>query len=177
VFEVWQSVTALEEHFRTPHAAEFQKAAAAFGVKEMQIRRYYVERVGPLGGGGRGVSTRAARFSVGAAKLDTAIRFDHGDGWPYRHCMATTTIKTTYALDVETVGALESLARRWNVTKSEALRRAIRASASAYAVKEPPEPLRALHELQQALALAPATAARSRAERRAGSRRREERTR
>ena len=43
--------------------------------------------------------------------------------------MAVTTIKSTYSLDVETVRALEALARRWNVSKSEVLRRAIRAAA------------------------------------------------
>jgi hypothetical protein len=95
--------------------------------------------------------------------------------------MATTTIKSTYALDVETVGALDALARRWNVSKSEALRRAIRASAVAHAVNGPPEPLQALDELQKVLALAPAAAARwssrVRADRLAGSRRREEQTR
>jgi len=95
--------------------------------------------------------------------------------------MATTTIKTTCALDTETVGALEALARRWNVSKSEAMRRAIRASASAHAVNVPPEPLQALDELQEVLALMPAAATRwsrqARAERRAGSRRREEQTR
>lgn len=95
--------------------------------------------------------------------------------------MATTTIKSTYALDVETVGALEALARRWNVSKSEAMRRVIRASAAAHAVNVAPEPLQALDELQKMLALAPAAAARwssqVRADRRAGSRRREEQTR
>lgn len=95
--------------------------------------------------------------------------------------MATTTVKTTYALDLETVGALDALARRWNVSKSEAMRRAIRASASVLATNVPPEPLQALDELQKVLALAPAAAARwssqVRAERRAGFRRREEQTR
>jgi Ribbon-helix-helix protein, copG family len=95
--------------------------------------------------------------------------------------MATTTVKTTYALDLETVGALDALARRWNVSKSEAMRRAIRASASVHEVDVPPEPMQALDELQKVLALAPAAAARwssqVRAERRVGFRRREERTR
>ena len=44
--------------------------------------------------------------------------------------MPTTTIKSTYSLDVESVRALEDLARRWRVSKSEALRRAIRHEAS-----------------------------------------------
>ena len=43
--------------------------------------------------------------------------------------MAVTTIKSTYSLDVETVRTLEALARRWNVSKTEVLRRAIRAAA------------------------------------------------
>jgi hypothetical protein len=32
--------------------------------------------------------------------------------WPYHQSMATTIVKTTYALDLETVGALDALARR-----------------------------------------------------------------
>ena len=38
--------------------------------------------------------------------------------------MAVTTIKSTYSLDVESVRALEELARHWEVPKSEVLRRA-----------------------------------------------------
>ena len=41
------------------------------------------------------------------------------------------TIRGTYALDVDTVRRLEDLARRWRVSKSEALRRAIRAAGKA----------------------------------------------
>lgn len=36
------------------------------------------------------------------------------------------SIKSTYSLDVESVRELEELAKRWNVSKSEVLRRAIR---------------------------------------------------
>jgi hypothetical protein len=39
--------------------------------------------------------------------------------------MATTTVKSTYSLDVDTVRELDAVARRWRVSKSEALRRAI----------------------------------------------------
>jgi hypothetical protein len=66
--------------------------------------------------------------------------------------MASATVKTTYSLDIETVKALEALAKSWNVSKSEALRRAIR-SASGQALSEEPEPLRALRELQKKLGL------------------------
>jgi hypothetical protein len=40
--------------------------------------------------------------------------------------MATMTIRSTYALDTDTVKRLDDLAREWGVSKSEALRRAIR---------------------------------------------------
>ena len=49
--------------------------------------------------------------------------------WPYNFIMAVTTIKSTYALDVESIRRLETLAQRWNVSKSEVLRRAIRVVA------------------------------------------------
>lgn len=88
--------------------------------------------------------------------------------------MAVTSIKTTYSLDVETVDKLEELARRWNVSKSEALRRAIRAAAKLV----PPEAedaIRALDELQQSLDMSTDAARqwekRTRGERRASSRR------
>ena len=71
--------------------------------------------------------------------------------------MAIPTIKSTYVMDVDTVRALERIARRWNVSKSEALRRAIRASAE----QQPPEATDALHaldQLQRSLKLTPARA-------------------
>ena len=61
--------------------------------------------------------------------------------------MAIPKIKSTYSLDVETVRTLESLARRWNVSKTEVVRRAIRAAAQ----EENPrvrEKLEALKQLQ-----------------------------
>ena len=91
--------------------------------------------------------------------------------------MAITTIKSTYALDVETVRALERMAGRWKVSKSEALRRAIRAAAG----EEPPhtDALHALDRLQRSVSLTPAKArawAREiRTERQAWSRRSETR--
>ncbi|MGH7646327.1 MAG: ribbon-helix-helix protein, CopG family [Gemmatimonadales bacterium] len=91
--------------------------------------------------------------------------------------MARTTIKGTYALDAKTVRALEEMARRWNVSKSEALRRAIEASARAGAAA--PDALAALDALQRSLALdAEAAAAwvrRVRSERRAAAARRKAR--
>ena len=88
-----------------------------------------------------------------------------------------TTIKSTYALDVETVRALEGLARRWNVSKSEALRRAVRGAAGQRTPQR--EALAALDRLQKSLRLTPAKArawARAaRHERRAWSMRREPR--
>lgn len=44
--------------------------------------------------------------------------------------MADPRVKATYSLDVPTLKILERVAKRWGVSKSEALRRAIHASAS-----------------------------------------------
>ena len=62
--------------------------------------------------------------------------------------MAVTTIKSTYSLDVETVRTLEALARRWNVSKSEVLRRAIRAASAGERSQRAREKLEALRQLQ-----------------------------
>jgi Ribbon-helix-helix protein, copG family len=98
-----------------------------------------------------------------------------GTVWPYYAGMATQTIKTTYALDVETVRTLERVARRWGVSRSEALRRAIRVAARDAGPAS--DALVALDALQRSLGLS-ATAARAwasrvRAERRASARRRQ----
>jgi hypothetical protein len=65
--------------------------------------------------------------------------------------VAATVIRTTYAFDEETVRRLESLARQWNVSKSEALRRAIRAADTTSTT--PDERLKALDELQASMHL------------------------
>lgn len=44
--------------------------------------------------------------------------------------------ESTYSLDVETVRALEMLAKHWRVSKSEALRRAVRAAVAGGAARE-----------------------------------------
>jgi Arc/MetJ-type ribon-helix-helix transcriptional regulator len=67
--------------------------------------------------------------------------------------MATTVIRSTYALDAETVRRLESLARQWNVSKSEALRRAIRAADATSMTAD--GRLQALDELQASMRLTP----------------------
>ncbi len=94
--------------------------------------------------------------------------------------MATPQIKSTYSMDLETTQLLEGLARRWQVSKSEALRRAIRAAAGRPS-ESGSEALKALDALQRATGLS-ASAARewadaARTERRAASRRREGRPR
>ena len=90
--------------------------------------------------------------------------------------MARTTIKSTYSLDVETVRKLETMASRLGITKSEALRRAIRAAAGESS-SEQRQSVAALEKLQRSLNLTNAAASdwasRTRGERRSGSRRRE----
>lgn len=94
--------------------------------------------------------------------------------------MATQTIKTTYSLDVETARMLEAMARRWNVSKSEALRRAIWAAARQGPPNEGRDVLKALDSLQRSLNLSSEAADQwkksARAERQASAKRRKART-
>ena len=86
--------------------------------------------------------------------------------------MAIPKIKSTYSLDVETVRTLESLARRWNVSKSEVLRRAIRAAADEKSPRTSKR-IEALRQLQASVKRrgidVEAWARETRAERRASS--------
>jgi hypothetical protein len=92
--------------------------------------------------------------------------------------MATPTIKSTYVMDVGTARALERIAQRWKVSKSEALRRAIHAAAEQQR-PEASDSLQALDQLQRSLKLTPARARAwaqaARVERRAASARSETR--
>jgi hypothetical protein len=58
-------------------------------------------------------------------------------------------VKSTYVLDVETAASLDRLARDWQVSKSEALRRVIKSAAAAAA----PDRVNVLRQLQQAAGL------------------------
>ena len=71
--------------------------------------------------------------------------------------MARTSIKATYSLDEETVRVLDQVSRRWGVSKSEALRRAILASAKLPR-SDVSEKLAALDRLQASIGLTPAAA-------------------
>ncbi len=90
--------------------------------------------------------------------------------------MVSTTIKSTYSLDVETVRELEAMAQRWNVSKSEALRRAIHAAARDRK-SGAGSAIEALDDLQASLGLTAETSAEwarsSQRERRASAKRRE----
>jgi predicted transcriptional regulator len=92
--------------------------------------------------------------------------------WLYHTLMATTTIKSTYSLDVDTVRALDTLAHRWRVSKSEALRRAIRIAAHQPQVG-PAESTTALDALQRSLKLTTRAADRWRQEARSERRKSE----
>jgi len=63
------------------------------------------------------------------------------------------TVRATFALDPETASALERLARRWEVSKSEALRRAVGAAARVEEADADADALLALTELQERLGL------------------------
>ena len=84
--------------------------------------------------------------------------------------MAVHTVKTTYTVDAETKRVLDELAARWAVSRSEALRRAIRQAAGAAGVGDR---LAALEVLQQQVVMTSGRARRweqaMRAERRANT--------
>jgi quinol monooxygenase YgiN len=50
VFEEWESQEALDAHFATPHMAKFQGEMGGFGIRGMDVKRYEVASVGPIGG-------------------------------------------------------------------------------------------------------------------------------
>jgi predicted DNA-binding protein len=86
--------------------------------------------------------------------------------------MAKMTVRSTFALDPETVEALDRLARRWGASKSEVLRRVIGIASKVEDVDAASDALAALDELQGLLGLDEAQAdewvARIRAERSEG---------
>lgn len=69
--------------------------------------------------------------------------------------MAIPMVKSTYVLDLATADSLERLAHEWGVSKSEALRRAIRSAAAA----GEPNRLTVFRQLQDAVKLSRTQAA------------------
>ena len=67
--------------------------------------------------------------------------------------MARITVRSTFALDPETVAALDRLADRWQVSKSEAIRRAVNTACAVEEVDATSDALEALDELQALLGL------------------------
>jgi hypothetical protein len=63
------------------------------------------------------------------------------------------TIRSTFALDPETAQTLERLAARWEVSKSEALRRAVASASREEGVDPSVEALEALDALQKGMGL------------------------
>ena len=86
--------------------------------------------------------------------------------------MTTPKVRATYSLDEDTILLLERVSRRWGISKSEALRRAIR-SAAASAGEHPPDVER-LNRIQGGMGLTASVAAawarQARADRRASAR-------
>jgi predicted transcriptional regulator len=67
--------------------------------------------------------------------------------------MAKMTIRSTFALDPETVEELARLAERWQVSKSEVVRRIVHTAAVIDETDAAHDALAALEELQKSLAL------------------------
>jgi hypothetical protein len=74
--------------------------------------------------------------------------------------MAKMTVRSTYALDPETVRKLEGISREWGVSKSEALRRAIGAASLKTRSAGREAAVGALEALQESLALTARSAGR-----------------
>ena len=72
--------------------------------------------------------------------------------------MAPTRVRSTYALDLESVRILERLAKQWGVSKSEALRRSIQTAAGQNLRHS--TRLQAFEELQRSVGLSKAAAER-----------------
>jgi hypothetical protein len=67
--------------------------------------------------------------------------------------MAKITVRSTFALDPQTVDSLDRLARNWAVSKSEALRRVVNVAAAVEEMDATSDALAALDELQQTLGM------------------------
>jgi ribbon-helix-helix CopG family protein len=67
--------------------------------------------------------------------------------------MAKMTVRSTFALDPETVDSLDRLARLWEVSKSEALRRIVNTASVVEEIDAASDALAALDEVQQLLGL------------------------
>ena len=50
IVEKWASPEALQAHFKTPHMARFQAAMGALGVRRLDVKRYEIEKEGPVSG-------------------------------------------------------------------------------------------------------------------------------
>ena len=82
----------------------------------------------------------------------SGLPMDEGVRPYYYLSMARLSVKSTYSLDPTTVRTLERMAARWNVSKSEALRRAVRIAEE----RSGDTPLLALDQLQRSLGMTPA---------------------
>jgi hypothetical protein len=60
--------------------------------------------------------------------------------------------KATYSLDPETLEKLNRLSHRWQVSKTEALRRALHQAAAREATLSAPQKMALLHKLQKQFA-------------------------
>lgn len=73
---------------------------------------------------------------------------------------STTLVRTSMSLDTGTLGVLDSLAKRWEVSKAEVMRRAIRRMQEEVEAEDKrPTPLQALEWLQSGAGLSVAESA------------------
>ncbi|NJD19647.1 MAG: ribbon-helix-helix protein, CopG family, partial [Gemmatimonadetes bacterium] len=80
----------------------------------------------------KSTATRAAGFMSSSGSGDQPTR--HEDVMAITLGMAKMTVRSTFALDPGTVESLDRLARRWRVSKSDALRRIVNAASAVESV-------------------------------------------
>jgi predicted transcriptional regulator len=61
-------------------------------------------------------------------------------------------LKSTFSLDEESIAKLQRLARKWQVSKTEVLRRALHQAAQREAAHSPEAKIATLHRLQKQFA-------------------------
>ena len=84
-----------------------------------------------------GPCTHESPLAAHKQKIDRGL-YDHTKS------MAITSVRSTYSLDIESMRRIDNLARRWDVSKSEVLRRALRIADEQSARSERAEALKLL---------------------------------
>jgi hypothetical protein len=87
---------------------------------------------------------RSVAGSVGQAKLIDIAKYGSKYGMP-------SLIKSTYSLDSTSIDRIRHLAKRWQISKTAVLRRALQIASQREMAASPEAKIAALHRLQKKL--------------------------